>query len=243
MVLTIPSLWAATGQSALESARVLVLSGSAISTSILKNLVLPGIGHFTILDHATVSHADAGNNFFLEGLASVGRKRASEAVMLLCELNDSVDGRADTRRVDSLIDSDPTWLASFTVVIAHNLDGPVLAKLSSALWEHPFHPPLVVVRSAGFLAEFFIQFREHTSACTLMPHTSYILLSKVIESHSETLPSLRIDKPFLALRDHALSIDFDAMDPTDHGHIPYVVILVCALEDWKKSVSSWTPSP
>ena len=161
------SLWAATGQSALESARVLVLSSSATSTSILKNLVLPGIGHFTILDHTTVSQADAGNNFFLEGLTSIGKKRATEAVMLLCELNDSVDGRADTRQLDTLIDSDPNWLASFTVVIAHNLDGPILSKLSSALWDHPSHPPLIVVRSAGFLAEFFIQFREHTSACTL----------------------------------------------------------------------------
>ncbi|KAL4063731.1 hypothetical protein V8B97DRAFT_1914141 [Scleroderma yunnanense] len=212
-------LWAATGQSALECARVLVLSGSATSTSILKNLVLPGIGHFTILDHLTVSHADAGNNFFLGSLESVGRHRASEAVTLLCELNDSVDGRADTRQLNNLIDSDPNWLASFTVVIAHNLDGPILTKLSSMLWEHPSHPPLIVIRSAGFLAEFFIQFREHT----------------IIESHSETLPSLRIDKPFPALREHALSIDFASMDPTEHGHIPYVVILVRVLDDWKRA--------
>lgn len=26
------------------------------------------------------------------------------------------------------------------------------------------------------------------------------------------------------------------MDPTDHTHVPYVVILVRALEDWKKTV-------
>jgi len=36
------SLWAASGQSALESARVLVLSASATSVQALKNLVLPG---------------------------------------------------------------------------------------------------------------------------------------------------------------------------------------------------------
>jgi len=38
------------------------------------------------------------------------------------------------------------------------------------------------------------------------------------------------------LREHALSLEFDKMDSTEHGHIPYVVILVRALEDWKKSV-------
>jgi hypothetical protein len=26
------------------------------------------------------------------------------------------------------------------------------------------------------------------------------------------------------------------MDPTEHGHIPYVIILVRVLEDWKKEV-------
>ncbi|KAH0828583.1 hypothetical protein J3R83DRAFT_2855 [Lanmaoa asiatica] len=212
-------LWAATGQTALETARVLVISGHATSTSILKNLVLPGIGHFTILDHEPVSYADAGNNFFLQGFDSIGKNRAVEAVRLLAELNDSVEGRADTRTLASVLDTNPEWLASFTVVIAHNLDNALLDRLSSFLWSDPSRPPLVVVRSAGFLAEFFIQFHEHT----------------IIESHSENAPSLRIDKPFPALRDHALALDFDSLDPTEHGHVPYVVILVRVLEDWKTS--------
>ena len=88
-------LWAASGQSALESARVLVVSASATSTSILKNLVLPGVGHFTILDPDLVSQEDAGNNFFFEGLDSVDKSRAREAVRLLLELNDSVEGNPD----------------------------------------------------------------------------------------------------------------------------------------------------
>lgn len=62
----------------------------------------------------------------------------------------------------------------------------------------------------------------------------------VIESHSETAPSLRIDKAFPALLEYSLALDFNAMDPTDHGHVPYVIILVRALDDWKKSVSSFT---
>lgn len=58
----------------------------------------------------------------------------------------------------------------------------------------------------------------------------------VITSHSETAPSLRIDKPFPALLAHAFSLNFEAMDPTDHGHIPYVVILVKCLQEWKNDV-------
>jgi NEDD8-activating enzyme E1 regulatory subunit len=89
-------LWASSGQSALESARILVVSSSATSTSILKNLVLPGVGHFTLLDPENVTPEDAGNNFFLESLKSVGKSRAEEAVRLLGELNDGVEAKANT---------------------------------------------------------------------------------------------------------------------------------------------------
>lgn len=156
-------LWAASGQSALESARVLVLSARATATAVLKNLVLPGIGHFTLLDSAPVDHADAGNNFFLDGFDSIGKNRAAEAVRLLAELNDSVEGHPDTRSIDAVLDTDPAWIASFSIVVAHNLDNATLDRLAAFLWSDPARPPLVVVRSAGFLAEFFIQFHEHTS--------------------------------------------------------------------------------
>lgn len=62
-------------------------------------------------------------------------------------------------------------------------------------------------------------------------------LFPVIESHTETAPSLRIDKAFPALLDYSLALDFANMDPTDHTHVPYVIILVRALEEWKKLVS------
>jgi amyloid beta precursor protein binding protein 1 len=115
-------LWAASGQSALENSRILVISGSATSTSILKNLVLPGIGHFTILDAESVTPEDAGNNFFLEGPSSIGKSRAQEAVRLLSELNDGVEGKADVSNLSELLESNPSYLTSFSVVIAHNLE-------------------------------------------------------------------------------------------------------------------------
>jgi amyloid beta precursor protein binding protein 1 len=93
-------LWAATGQSALESSRVLLLTSTATSTSTLKNLVLPGIGHFTILGSELTRPEDVGNNFFLE-VESVGKNKAEEAVRLVGELNEGVDGKADTRVSDA----------------------------------------------------------------------------------------------------------------------------------------------
>ncbi|KAF9552843.1 hypothetical protein CPC08DRAFT_698258 [Agrocybe pediades] len=219
-------LWAASGQSALESSRILVISGTATSTSILKNLVLPGIGHFTILDPLKVTPEDAGNNFFLEGPSSIGKSRAEETVRLLGELNDGVEGKADLRSLKEVLDSDKEWISEFTIVIAHNLEAGLLERLSTLLWEDESYPPLVVVRSAGFLAEVYIQYHEHT----------------VIESHPETAQSLQIDKPFPALLEYAMGLDFENMDVTDHGHVPYVIVLVRLLEEWKKTHGGSPPS-
>ncbi|KAK2462771.1 hypothetical protein APHAL10511_005162 [Amanita phalloides] len=215
-------LWAASGQAALEDARILLISASATSTSILKNLVLPGIGHFTILDHALVTPQDAGNNFFLDGPDSIGKSRAEEAVRLLAELNEDVQGKADTRHLTQLLADEEgakEWLSGYMMVIVHNLEKETLQKLSHILWEDQSLPSLVVVRSAGFLAEFNIQFHQHA----------------IIESHLESSPSLRIDNAFPALLDYSHSLDLENMDVTDHAHIPYVVLLVRALQEWKKT--------
>ncbi|OJT14239.1 NEDD8-activating enzyme E1 regulatory subunit [Trametes pubescens] len=214
-------IWAASGQAALESARILVVSSSATSTSILKNLVLPGIGHFSILDSAITTPADAGNNFFLNARESIGKPRAQEAVPLLRELNESVQGEAVLKDVKDLLGTEQgkDWLTGFSIVIAHNLDKPTLEELSALLWSNPEGPPLVTVRSAGFLAEFHIQYHEHC----------------VSESHSENAPSLRITRPFPALLEWARSLDLNALDPTEHGHIPFVVILVRQVDEWRKS--------
>ena len=84
-------LWAASGQAALENAKVLLLnSGSGVvGIETLKNLILPGVGSFTIVDETNVSELDLGVNFFLEE-SSLGRWRAEETRKFLQELNPEV---------------------------------------------------------------------------------------------------------------------------------------------------------
>lgn len=97
-------LWGASGQQALEEAHVLLVNpslrdeqaGTTLGTGVvgveaLKNLVLPGIGNYTIADDATVSEEDLGVNFFLEE-GSLGKSRADETCKLLQELNPDVKG-------------------------------------------------------------------------------------------------------------------------------------------------------
>lgn len=90
-------LWGASGQVALEETHILLINNGSGVTGVetLKNLVLPGIGQFTILDPTIVSEADLGVNFFLEH-ASLGKFRAAETAKLLMELNPTCQGHAIT---------------------------------------------------------------------------------------------------------------------------------------------------
>jgi amyloid beta precursor protein binding protein 1 len=72
-------LWASAGQRSLESGRILLVGHDASGCQTLKNLVLPGIQHFTILSDVLATPADVGTNFFLES-SSVGKPIALEEV-------------------------------------------------------------------------------------------------------------------------------------------------------------------
>ncbi len=86
-------LWAANGQAALEQAHVLLVNSGpgVVGIETLKNLVLPGIGNFTILDEAKVTESDLGVNFFLDE-DSLDQSRAKRCCELLEELNPDVHG-------------------------------------------------------------------------------------------------------------------------------------------------------
>ena len=53
-------LWGDHGQIALEAAHVCLINATAMGTEILKSLVLPGIGAFTIVDGNKISEEDIG---------------------------------------------------------------------------------------------------------------------------------------------------------------------------------------
>ena len=91
------------------------MNATALGTEILKSLVLPGVGSFTILDPAPVSPQDAGSNFFLTG-ESVGQPRAEVAARLLLELNHEVRGETRQESVEQVI----VWIVR---LIASNTTG------------------------------------------------------------------------------------------------------------------------
>lgn len=56
-------LWGDHGQAALEGAHICVINATGLGTEILKSLVLPGIGAFTIVDGKKITNEDIGAKY------------------------------------------------------------------------------------------------------------------------------------------------------------------------------------
>jgi NEDD8-activating enzyme E1 regulatory subunit len=63
----------------------------------------------------------------------------------------------------------------------------------------------------------------------------------VVETHPEDVVDLRLNEPWPELRRIVESLNFEDMDDMEHGHIPYVLILLKFLEIWKQKVLSLKP--
>uniref|UniRef100_A0A8D8Y2J9 NEDD8-activating enzyme E1 regulatory subunit n=1 Tax=Cacopsylla melanoneura TaxID=428564 RepID=A0A8D8Y2J9_9HEMI len=208
-------LWGDHGQAALESARVCLINATGLGTEILKSLVLPGVGSFTIIDGEKVSEQDLGTNFFLD-VDSIGKSRAQVATQLLLEMNADCQGDFVDENPHTLMTNDPNFFQAFSLVVTTNLPETTLIELSKTLWN--LNIPLLACRSYGFIGSIRLQISEHT----------------VIESHPDnTNPDLRLDKPWPSLLEYIESIDLDSLEVKDHMHIPYLIILYKYLKLWQ----------
>ncbi|RAL65565.1 hypothetical protein DID88_005239 [Monilinia fructigena] len=182
-------LWAASGQSALENANLLLLnSGSGtVGVETLKNLVLPGIGKFTIADEAIVDEADLGVNFFLDE-ESLGQSRAERCVKLLQELNPDVKG---------------DWYPKLKDDKLHQLfEVEKEEKYTLIIHSFPIEPKILA------LAEKY--------------------------SSAHKVPLIKLSS-FAA----DLTKDIDILSDHEHGHIPYLILLLHFLRKWKEEHDSY----
>ena len=211
-------LWGDHGQAALESAHICLINASATGCEILKNLVLPGIGGFTVVDNRRVTTEDLGTNFFLS-FDAIGSSRGQCAVCLLQELNTEVKGNYVDEDVEAVLATNPDFFTQFTVVIATEVPESSLVKLSDLLWKSSIS--LLLARSYGLLGYIRIACPNH---------------HEVVESHPDNShEDLRLDCPFPQLLQYMDRIDVDGIDNTKHGNIPYLVVLFKYLQKWKDS--------
>ena len=131
------------------------------------------------------------------------------------------------------------------MIVATNLSDTLALKLANIC--EATKTPLFLVKCLGFTGMFRIQAGEHTSkldCCWCFP--LYVILTNqwiypaVIETHPENSSDLRLDMPFPTLLDYVKEFDFDNMDSSEHGHVPFVVVLQHYLQLWKSTVVIWT---
>jgi hypothetical protein len=63
------------------------------------------------------------------------------------------------------------------------------------------------------------------------------VLRVVVETHPEDVVDLRLDSPWPELAKLASTINLDEMDDFEHAHVPYILILLNFLDQWKQLVS------
>lgn len=98
--------------------------------------------------------------------------------------------------------------------------------MSHKLWT--YNIPLLVCQSYGFFGSMRLQFGEHT----------------MIKTHPDNQnPDLRLDCPFPELKAHFDAYDLEALDLTNHLHVPYLVILYKHLEKWRNDIGDSSALP
>ncbi|KAL4803861.1 hypothetical protein BDV18DRAFT_144562 [Aspergillus unguis] len=233
-------LWAASGQQALEESRVLLVNSDGPwgqkSTGVsgvagvetLKNLVLPGIGGFTIVDPAVVAEPDLGVNFFLEN-ESLGKSRAEETCRLLKELNPDVEGNFKSKPIAEIIQEEPEFLALHRLVL---ISGPIKHSSLQILCDgaNKLGIPVLYTRSVGFYSSISLQLPA---------------VFPIVETHPdpESTQDLRLLNPWPELAQAGASIsNLDSLDDHQHGHVPYVLLLLHYLGKWKETHDGSLPS-
>ena len=201
-----------------------MINATGTGCETLKNLILPFIGSFTILDSAKVTERDLGRNFFVEK-ESVGKSRAKVCQELLNELNPNVVGKSDDRSLKQVLDSDADWLKQFDTIIATEVREDELLALGKLAYAN--HSSLVVVESVGFFGYCRIVNPEHL----------------VLDTKPDQVPTdLRIANPFPELVQYANSIDMAKLDDREFGHTPFPIILLQQLDIWRKAHEGKAPT-
>ncbi|CAG8451854.1 3534_t:CDS:10 [Ambispora leptoticha] len=227
-------LWQASGQTALESSKVCLVNGTATGCETLKNLILPGMvlaeKQSIFVDNNNKINIIKSNLYLGIGSFTILDGKTVEASDIGNNFfldAESIDApRAE--RVAILLQE----LNDDVKVITTDLHEKPLLKLSEILWNAKI--PLIVVRTVGFVGYIRVVLPEHTG--------NVYFNTNVVETHPENISDLRLDTPFPALLEYAKTFDFEKIDSLEHNHIPFVVILLKYLEQWRNEHGNKLPS-
>lgn len=186
-----------------------------------------GVGNFTILDSAVVDEADLGVNFFLDE-ASLGGFRAEHCCNLLKELNPDVQGHYITEPVESFMTQADALRPYTLILVTSPIDPEILSRIS--LHAKNTETPVFYIHDVGFYSHFSLY---------LPP------AFPIVDTHPDptSTTDLRLLSPWPELVSFAeeKTRDLDQMSDHEHGHVPYLLLLLHYLEEWKKTHEGRAP--
>lgn len=114
---------------------------------------------------------------------------------------------------------EPAFFSQFTLIITANLSEHELAPLADLCWKESIS--LITVKSYGLIGSVRLQLNGHS----------------IIESKTEgDAFDLRIAEPFPELARYCDNTHLEELDSLQHGHVPYIVILYKAINQWRSEV-------
>eukprot|EP00916_Digyalum_oweni_P001243 GHVL01002416.1.p1 GENE.GHVL01002416.1~~GHVL01002416.1.p1 ORF type:complete len:528 (+),score=85.39 GHVL01002416.1:7-1590(+) len=219
-------LWGSHGQKCLVESHICVLNTGPTATETLKNLVLPGLGHITLVDNKTITNEDMQNNFFVT-YNDLKKNRAKVTLNWLLELNPDVKGHFIEKDPIEVIKEDSTFLDKFSLVI-----------VTEVAFNEAYFIFKLCRKAKIIFAKTFGQF----GVVRLYGH-----LHTVIETKPDSsVPELRISNPFPELETYIDSINFKNLNSNEQAHVPWIILLIISLKILKKEMSreeiDWVPS-
>ncbi|XP_003380891.1 60S ribosomal protein L10a-2 [Trichinella spiralis] len=213
-------LWGDHGQNKLELANVCLLNATITGCEILKSLVLPGIGSFTIFDGDVVHLDDGSSNYFINA-TSHGEYKAKLACESLNELNPDVIGRYVAECPKRIFATNRAAFDGFSLVIGTALGEKFALELSDRLWHHGI--PLIVCKTNGLVGMIRLVVKEHC----------------IFQSHQEfPIPDLMLDYATPELHEYVESIDFSSLTHAELKHMPNLIWIIKALHCWRLEIGN-----
>ncbi|EPZ33383.1 NAD(P)-binding domain-containing protein [Rozella allomycis CSF55] len=167
-------------------------------------------------DNAVNRESEIGRNFFSRKASA---QRGAEAIEILSQLNENVVTNFIAENPIELIGNDKfSVFDEFNlIIVADQMPEKSLEKLES--YSRQRNIPLILCRSYGLVGYTQISLSKHC----------------VLNSRQENKYfDLCLNKPFEELCNYCDSIDMESMSSLEYSHIPFVVILLKVLNEFKK---------
>ena len=214
------------GQILICASKLLCLNSDSCMSEILKNLILSGVGEVTIVDDSKISEEDLKNNFFVDA-ADVGKIRGEIVLKNLLELNPDVKGNFINKSVKDYLNDEKKDYKSFNILIGTNLQTEENNKLYSIAKKNCLG--LTIVKNNGLMN--YIRLYENYHG-----NMNLRLLDNPVADY-------RLSCPWKELVDFCNTFNLEKMDLIDHKNVPYFVILILALEKFRKNKNNPKANP